>query len=331
MEVTNNTYYSPDHFEVTLPVSSLPAGLQRADLADAADLEVEVRISLDGSAGTSMIIGRVDDIEDSLLAGEIKLMGRDHTADFIETKTTEKFQNQTASQIVTTLAGRHGLTPDVTATTTKSGRYYEIDHDRLTDESTEWDLLTYLAQKEGFDVWVTGRTVHFHPSDQAAGDPIVLTYKPATPQNVAEGDFIDVKMRRSLTLASDVTVIVYSWNHKQKKAFKVTAKAAKAKGKQPNGKPQVYTYRIPGLTKDQALAEAQRRAEEITRHERVIEVARPGDVTTTARDQLQLRGTGTSFDQVYWIDEIIRRLSIEEGFDMTIKAKNHSPQSTVTA
>jgi hypothetical protein len=57
----------------------------------------------------------------------------------------------------------------------------------------------------------------------------------------------------------------------------------------------------------------------------------PGDVTTTSRLQDQLSGTGTAFDQLYWIDEIEREMGFDGGFGMTIKAKNHSPQTTVTA
>jgi phage protein D len=329
--VTNNTYYSPDKYSLTVPASSLPAGLQRADLANMAEMMIEVRASLDTSSGTSLIIGRVDEIEDDLVNGVIRFEGRDRTADFIEAKTTEKFVNQTASQIVTTLAGRHGLTADVTATSTKAGRYYEIDHDKLTDQSTEWDLLTYLAQKEGFNVWVTGTTVQFHPDSQSTSSPIPIVYSPPNGSQGAQATFTRMSMHRSLTLASDVTVTVYSWNAKTKNAFKVTAKATKTKGQKSSGSPQVYTFRVPGLTKDQAQQLAQKRAEDITRHERVIEVSMPGDVTTTARDQLALTGTGTAYDQTYWFSEIERTMAFEGGFEMHLKAKNHSPQSTVTA
>ena len=325
----NNSYYQADKFSVDLAVGALPAGFQRPDLSTLADIEVEIRAAVDGSSETSLIIGVVDDIEDDFINGTINLSGRDHTADFIEAKTTEKFVNQTASDIVTTLAGRHGLTADVTATTTKSGLYYEIDNARLTDESTEWDLICFLAQHENYDVWVTGKTIHFHPADQTYGEPLAVTYSPATASAIASGAYTALKAHRSLTLASDITVIVWTWNHKQKKAFKVEAKASK-KGKKSGGTPQTYTYRIAGLTKDQATQIAQNKLEELSRHERTIELDVPGDITTTARMQIQLSGTQTSYDQIYWIDEISRKMSFDGGFEMTVKAKNHSPQTTVT-
>jgi hypothetical protein len=44
------------------------------------------------------------------------------------------------------------------------GRYYEIDHARLTNDISQWTLLNYLAQEEGFDLNVTGSTLNFQPS-----------------------------------------------------------------------------------------------------------------------------------------------------------------------
>jgi phage protein D len=328
--VNNNGYYSPDKFAVTLPVSALPSGFQRADLADMAQIMLEVRAALDGGAPVSLVIGRVDDIEDDLVDGIIHLTGRDRTADFIEAKTTEKFANQTSSQIVQTLAARHGLTANAQSTTTKVGKYYEVDHDKLTDNITEWDLITYLAQKEGFVAYVTGTVLNFQPDTTASGTPIPIVYTPAQNGQPASGPFTRAAMKRSLTLASDVVVNVYSWNHKSKQAFKVTATATKT-GAKSSGPTQTYTFRFPGLTKDQAQAIAQQRAEDITRHERLFEYDAPGDLTTTAQSQVQLSGTGTAYDQTYWVAEIERRMSFGEGFEMTVKTKNHSPQSTVTA
>lgn len=330
LEVTNNGYYRADTFEVVLPLSSLPKGTQFSDLSNAGMIAVEVRVSVDGSAPTSLILGQVSGFDASLRAGTLTLSGRDRTGDFIEAKSAEKFQNQTSSQIVTTLAGRHGLTADVKATTTPSGRYYEIDHDRLTDEITEWDLITYLAQKEGYFAWVTGTTIHFRPATEVQGTPITVKWTAPTAAASASAPFTEATLGRNLTLASDVTVIVWSWNHRQKTAFKVTVKSTKTGGQTSKGAPQVYTFRVPGLTKDQATQYGQNKLEELTRHERTLDLELPMDVTTMPRNQIQLQGTGTGFDQLYWIDEVVRRLEWGEA-TQSVKCKNHSPQSTVSA
>lgn len=329
LTVSQNSYRQADRFEVSLPVASLPSGLRRPDLAAMAVLNVEIRLSLDGSTWVSMIIGVTDEISDDYIGGLIHLSGRDNTARFIETKTTEKFLNQTASAVVQTLAARQGMTADVTQTKGRVGQYYQIDHDRLTDQSSEWDLLIFLADHENYDLWVTGQTLHFHPASMTHGDPVVVAYAPPGQGGLAAGAFTRLSTRRQLTLASDVTVTVLSWNARQKQAVKATAKATKAPGKQPLNNPQTYSFRVPGLIQAQAQQLAQAKAEEISRHERVLDIDLPGDVTTTARSQIQLTGTGTAFDQLYWVDEIERRLSMSEGFRMTLKVKNHSPQ-TVT-
>jgi hypothetical protein len=44
---------------------------------------------------------------------------------------------------------------------------------------------------------------------------------------------------------------------------------------------------------------------------------------------VQLIGTNTAWDQFYYPDTVTRRLSVEEGYRMELRAKNHSTQSTV--
>lgn len=329
-EVSSNGFYRADTFTAALPVSALPASLSIAVLSNLDVITVEIRAAVDGSSPTSLILGIVADFDVDWLDGTAHLTGRDHTGDFIETKTAVKYLNQTSSKIIQTLAAEHGLTANVQATTTLAGKYYEVDHDKLTDEITEWDLITYLAQKEGYYAWVSGTVLNFQPAALVQGTPIPIQWTPPSASAPPNAPFVSLKTTRNLTLAGDVRVIVYSWNHKQKQAFKVTATATKSKKSQASGgTSQTYTFRVPGLTHDQAQQWAQNKAEEITRHERLIALELPPDVTTTPRNQIQLTGTGTSWDQLYWIDEVTRRMAWGE-FTQTVGAKNHSPQSTVS-
>lgn len=137
-------------------------------------------------------------------------------------------------------------------------------------------------------------------------------------------------MRRSLTVARDVTVRVISWNAKQKRAFTVTRSRGGARG--ASGRfygSAVHIFRMPGLTEEQGIREAERRLADITRHQRTVEaVGIPGDPSIDVRTILRLIGTGTSFDQDYSLDETQRRISFEAGFTMNLRARNVSPESS---
>ena len=174
IEVTNASHFTADTYRLQLAIAGLPGTFSPAYWAESQDDLVQLSVVMDG-AEQQLITGQVDDAELDLVARTITLTGRDLSSRFLDSKTAEKFQNQTASQIATTLAARHGLTADVTPLTTKAGTYYEIDHAVLTREQTEWDLLVYLAEREGFDVWVTGTTLHFKPSE-AMDAPYLLVW-----------------------------------------------------------------------------------------------------------------------------------------------------------
>ena len=87
----------------------------------------------------------------------------------IEARVDETFSNRTSSEIAATFAGRHGLQAAVQQTSTPVGRYYQSEHDRLTigqfaKATTEWDLLAFLAGREGFNLFMDGETLVFGPS-----------------------------------------------------------------------------------------------------------------------------------------------------------------------
>jgi predicted outer membrane protein len=48
------------------------------------------------------------------------------------------------------------------------------------------------------------------------------------------------------------------------------------------------------------------------------------------RAQIQMIGTGTDFDQVYFVDVIDRHISVERGFQQRVRAKNTSPRTLAT-
>lgn len=332
--VTNNNYYQCDHFSVTFAMSAGSPGWWDVN----PPLVIDIQLSFDGYGWQSLIIGEVDHQKIQIQAGLIEMEGRDLSARFIETKTQETFLNQTASQVAQTLASRHGMTASVTATTTLVGRYYEQDHSNITlDEfsrtTTEWDLLVYLARHEGFDVFMSGTMLNFHPSTQQSSDPFVINW---TASPTSRLNAISMSLERSLTLAKDVEVDVRSWNSRQGRAF--TKKARAIGGKATNasgiiassGQPTTTQRRVivrPNLTEDQAQQLANETAHEITLHERIVCVEMPGELILTPRNTVAIQGTGTSFDQSYCIASIDRSISFDEGFRQSIRLKNSSPRT----
>ncbi len=328
-EVTNASHFTADTFRAVLATSALPPGFGPDYWSRSQGDQVGIAVGFKGdglaAVPTQLILGQVDDIDYDLAARQITLMGRDLSAPLIDTKTSEKFVNQTSSQIAEVLAARHGLQASAQATKQKAGIYYSSEHVVLTQEQSEWDLLIYLAEHEGFDVWVSGNTLNFQPSPVTTNPAYKIFW-----QEPADSNALDIRLSRSETLAKDVIVVVQSWNQKQQKPVKVTYKVTQAnKGQRAGGKAQTYSFNVPNLTRDQAFELAKSKAEEITRHEKILNATLPGDNTLTTRAMVNLVGTGTDWDQFYYPDTVTRHISFTDGYRMEIRAKNHATQSTV--
>lgn len=334
-DVDQNTFYEPDKFTLYLAIGGLPNAMNADWWSTAGQIEVEIFAGFPADPDSygdgdldSLFFGVVDEARVDWGTRTIEVTGRDLTSKLIDHKTTEKYVNKTASEVASTLAGKYGLTPVVTATKTKIGRYYQIDHVDLKDDRTEWDLLTWLAREEGFAVYVKGKELHFEPAPKAGQDPYVIRYAEATEDGPAQANAQEIKTSRSLTVARDIQVTVTSWNHKQKQPFKVTSTRTKnQRGPGPKGEAQKYSYSIGGLTKDQAQKRADQIRDELSKHEMKLSFDGPADNLLGVSDVIKLEGTGTAYDQVYFPDSIARSLTFDGGYEWSVSAKNHSPES----
>ena len=320
--ISSTNHFGADRFRVTLALNVDPRK-GAAFWGSVRDVSLEIQAAFSGHS-TGLIEGLIDRVEVDPIQKMVRLEGRDRTALLIEARTQESFSNQTSSEIAETLAGRHGLAADVVPTTTPAGRYWQIDHDRVTlnqfcRATTEWDLLIGLAGREGYDVWVSGNTLHFRPSGKVATVAAVL--RPAL-STLGPATVIDLRLERSLTLARDIEVVVKSWNSRLGRSYEQTARAKRAGRREL--RVQRYVYVIPDLTPDAALQLAQRKLAELTRHERVVVADMPGNLTLDPRDMVRVEGTGSEFDQDYFVDTI-DRIFDPLGFRQTVRARNISP------
>lgn len=333
--VNNNTHYQADTFRVTFAATALPAETDANWLSDQKEAFVEIFAGFPADPQRfseadldSLIYGQVDDVEYDPVATTVTLTGRDLTAAFIDSKTSVQFQNFTSSQIAEKLAARHGLTVSGPATKTPAGTFYAYDHVSMTDERSEWDLLTYLAENEGFLCYVRRTTLHFEPRPTEQGDPYAIRWE-VDENGQPSANVQDMNLSRSMNVAKGVTVVVRSWNSKQGMGF-TAYYPSKSKTTQPgqaSPSRQIYTIRRGGLTQEAATQLAQKTHREITQHEMKLWARLPADNILTQTAMVRLDGTGTKFDQDYYVDSITRSMSVDHGYSMTVSAKNHNPES----
>lgn len=340
--VENNTNFQADTFSVTLECWQQKDGFGLEFWASAGTTNIEILlgfleagqdVAAVPSSPLSLIIGQVDDISSDVATGSLIITGRDQTALLIDNKTTTTWPDQTASQIVTTIAGLVGLTPQVTATKTPVGKYSKSAYSAVARETPYWDLVTTYAQQEGFDAYVTGNTLYFGPP-QADTDP--NPYKITVARDVTTKGVScsakSLKLKRSLTLAKDITVTVIGHSLKSGKPVKEiatrqgvkTTKTSSSKS-QPA---QNYVINRPNLTPQQALQLAQKTLDDLSRHERTFEATNWDDGTLTARRKARVSGTGTDFDQDYWLDKVTHTYSFGE-LGLSISGKNHPVETAL--
>lgn len=343
LEYVENNYSQPDSFKCKLPLYDLHPEINADYWLSQPALLIEIFIGFPNDPINygigdlqSMVLGGINDLIVCPFGpggGYVEFNGFDLTKSFIDNKTTEKFPNLKASDIVTQLAVKRGLTPVVTKTTTEAGIYYNQDFVQPGSEVTEWDLITYLAQREGFQVFVRGTSLYFQPRVTTSPTPYVFQAQTLENGQSASFNGSELTLSRNLNYARDVIVTVSSWNAK---TGYVSAQAKGTKNKQivaarvaqSLSQPQTFEYYIPGLSKQQALQRAQQMAEDISQHERVFRTTCPGDNILRKDSLIQVKGVCPSADQTYYPDTITR--TVGAGYIMNVVAKNHSPQSIVS-
>lgn len=298
------------------------------------------------SGWTSLIVGKVDDIHVDPNNSIVNLSGRDLISLLVDTKIQKAFANKTTSQILTEFAQEHGLAADVTPTTKLVGDYYKDEHDKITlgnfsKQTTEWELACYLVRQEDQDIWIDSQGLHTRTAQDPGKSgakvfPIHYVPRGVNAPIALANCVTEIQTERSLTLAKDIRVTVKTWDAAHKTAYtrtvdgkgSVTAAGDKGHGKQAPA--QTYVFVKPGMQPDEALKFAQQQARILTMLERVVTIEMPGELELTPRSLVSLSGTGTSWDQTYYVDTISRNIAWDSGFKQTVRLKNSSPRTQTT-
>ncbi|HYA07478.1 MAG TPA: hypothetical protein VEF90_16455 [Xanthobacteraceae bacterium] len=267
--------------------------------------------------GTQIFVGQVDHADMDFNETSFTISGRDKGAAMIDAQSSEKFLNQTPSQIVQTIAARHGIPVVADSPGGDAGKMYSTDFDAISHRGSEWSLINMIADHYGMIAYMTGGTLYFKNYDETLPS-YQISYSPPTPQGYGSGNFIRLKASRNLVLGRPVTVNVRSHNHRQKKV--VSASMTSSAGQ---GTPLIYNHTIAGITQDQANTIAKAKLAEVLAHELTIdELEIPGDETVNARMSFVLSGTNSPLDQSYDAQHIEHRFSFKDGYRTGIHVKN---------
>lgn len=339
-DVSSNTYYEADTFRVSFAASALPSANGPSWFSTQTELFVEVLAGFPSNPDDpsvselqSLIYGRVDDIDFDPVSTMITVSGRDLTAVFIDAKLTGEYTNQRSSDIATGLALAHGLTPVVTATTTNVGTYYKRDQVRMQSDRSEWDMLAWLAREEGFVCYVVGQELHFEPDLRETVEPYAIQWEaPNNTNGHPVANVQELQFQRNLTVSKGITVTVRSPSLTSKTAvvrsYPSAAKSVQAGKASPFGGVQTYYFTMAaGKTPDDVQKYATKKYTEIIAHEMKLHARLPGDNLLTTKNVIRVTGTGTAFDQTYFPNVITRTMSMNEGYTMTVDAKNHNPDT----
>jgi len=299
VDIYSNNHFSADRFVIRLAAKLAPPGALQV-----LGQQLEIAISLN-EVSRSLLVGVVDTVGFDPTTGLVSVEGRDLSALFIETQIDETFANRTASEIASMFAGRHGLAALVDQTTTAVGRYYQSEHNRVTlgqfaKTTTEWDLLAFLASREGFDLFLDGSTLRF-----CAAAPDVMV-------GLTVGDCLKMDLEQSVALGRPMTVTVKSWNSR---AAETTVATAIATGL---GTPWARTITRPNLTQDDAQRLATRTIADARRHVWTANVLMPGELMMTPRSQVSISTTGSAWDRTYAVSQISRHLDVKRGFTQRV-------------
>lgn len=337
IEVTNNNNYQADTFRIPLTISQQPPAFNAKYWAESTPMLVNIYIGFPPNPERytkddldKVLMGEVDGVDYDPVAGTVTLTGRNLVSRFIDNKTTEGFSNMTFSQIAEMLATRRGLKAQVTKTSVKVGIFYSQNHVDLNNQHTEWDLLSFLADQEGFILYVKNDTLYSHPKPQPDENPYIIQWQwPDQERAYSRGNVVSITLSRNLTLAKDVIVKIRTVNPKTGKTVEKIAKATHNKKNKYDPGVQVYTEFLPGLTPEQALQLAQKKLRAYTAWEKTFSATLPGDNKLGIENIVKVQGMNSAFDQVYYVDSITRTLEPSQGYNMTIHCKNHATESKV--
>ena len=271
--------------------------------------------SLFGSLTQDLITGMIDTIYVNPIQGIVCIEGRDLSASMVDSYRQQDFVNQTASEIVATIAHYHNLQPVLKATTENVGRYYSDGYTRLSlgqfsRLQSDWDIVVQLARQNNFDAFIRGTNFYFQPASDLDD----------TPRRVGLHEVQNARIERALNIGSNATAAVQSWNSQSMSATSsnIPRDAADANAGPPADAP--YLFSGSNYGSEQANNLAGRYTAELGRLRTVLELNMPWDLALSPRMLILLTETNSSFESIYKIESIERHYSTTSGSTQALRA-----------
>lgn len=319
--ITSNNYFSCDCFSFT--IASDPSSLESLDqLTDLASGPIELRTDpSDDCDATTLLCGTADRASVDPIVGVFSAEGRDLSSALIDSYVQQDFVNQTASEVVATIAGEYGILAEVIPTVGNVGRYFADGYTRLSlgDFSryrSNWDLIVELAREQDFDVYMNGLTLYFGPAALAVSNPVQLRLH----------DVISMQFHQNLRLNAPLAVAVQTWDSQQARASRgVASSASTAVMGSGTSSGMSYLFSQPNLTPEQADARAAMYVREVCRLGTQVRIRMPWNININPRSVISVTGSGTSFDGLYTVDLVERMYSTTAGSLQLVTATTWSP------
>lgn len=311
--ITSTNCFSADSYSLTFAMGDPPLG----DIAMWSALTsgcVEVFTgSAPEPASTSLITGMIDSVHVDAINGIVAIEGRDLSAALVDFYGQDDFVNQTASEVVATIANRHGLAAVITPTSGFIGRFYGDGYTRLSTGQfsrlrSDWDLVVELARENQFDVFAEGSRLFFQPSS-----PIPPTFTPITPRMVQS-----MRFNRSLAVAASATARVQSWNSQTMACYDSGANVSSEPMAESTNQP--FLFSMSNFTSAQVTESSARYTAELRRLQTTLHIEMPWDLRIAPRGGILLSETASMFDGLYLVDSIERYYSSTSGSRQTIRA-----------
>jgi hypothetical protein len=211
------------------------------------------------------------------------------------------------------------------------GSYQCDDHNQVllnahSQIKSEWDLLKYLAQTEGFQLYVDGTTLVFAPTDALPGNS----------WSISSDNVTNMTFHVACPTSDQTAITAKSWNSWLCQTFTNTNQQStdqsgfslSALDADPGTEIAMVS---PNLTPHDVERLVTQRLDALNEQVLTVQIVMPGELAFLPGDILSITSGLGTFDSDYTIKSIRRRFSSAGGFLQYIQGFTSTTDSTISA